>query len=249
MNWSISFAETAYFIIKLCFIFIYQNLYRETLLCKPSITEQSVVGQNTWHGKYYVHGEVYQLTIHLIFLVSRGMVLASLFPGPLKYRDLPSLSVPQPVPIWPPVILYHNGLSFPSNLSNISLWLGTTDTQVPCVASEKRNTQERGFVKIMRHWKVHSVHGQKKHCHRCQGKETTSKFESPNHLSEIQPSLLTSKTLFCSYNFKFLNRETSGTTRFHDSCYSEDLCKLRNRFCPQQNWFICSLYQWINKGS
>lgn len=73
----------------------------------------------------------------LIFVVSRGTVLASLLPGPLKYRDFPSLSTPQPVPTWPPVILYQRGLSFLSNLSNISLWLGTLATQVPCDASRK----------------------------------------------------------------------------------------------------------------
>lgn len=82
------------------------------------------------------------LTIDLIFVVSRGTVLASLLPGPLKYRDFPSLSTPQPVPTWPPVILYQRGLSFLSNLSNISLWLGTLDTQVPCDASRKKKKRE-----------------------------------------------------------------------------------------------------------
>lgn len=91
--------------------------------------------ETTW-----IHRQLWEaaLRIDLIYVVSRGTVLASLFPGPLKYRDFPSLRVPQPVPTWPPVILYQRGLSFLSNLSNISLWLGTLDTQVPCEASKRK---------------------------------------------------------------------------------------------------------------
>lgn len=94
--------------------------------------------QGTW-----IHRQLWEaaLSTDLIFVVSRGTVLASLLPGPLKYRDFPSLSTPQPVPTWPPVILYQRGLSFLSNLSNISLWLGTLDTQVPCDASRKRKRE------------------------------------------------------------------------------------------------------------
>lgn len=94
--------------------------------------------QRTW-----VHRQLWEaaLSTDLIFVVSRGTVLASLLPGPLKYRDFPSLSTPQPVPTWPPVILYQRGLSFLSNLSNISLWLGTLDTQVPCDASRKKKRE------------------------------------------------------------------------------------------------------------
>lgn len=88
---------------------------------------------HAWNSRDIQRWEAALMT-DLIFVVSRGTVLASLFPGPLKYRDFPSLSTPQPVPTWPPVILYQRGLSFLSNLSNISLWLGTFDTQVPCDA-------------------------------------------------------------------------------------------------------------------
>lgn len=107
----------------------------------------------TWNSREettWIHRQLWQaaLRIDLIFVVSRGTVLASLLPGPLKYRDFPSLSTPQPVPTWPPVILYQRGLSFLSNLSNISLWLGTLDTQVPCDASRKKKYMGDALVKL-----------------------------------------------------------------------------------------------------
>lgn len=94
--------------------------------------------KTVWFIAAHIQTEaIYGLFIHLVLVVSKAAVLASLFPGPLKYNDLPSLSVPQPVPTCPPVILYQSWLSLTSNLSNISVGLGLFETHVPCSAKIK----------------------------------------------------------------------------------------------------------------
>lgn len=73
-----------------------------------------------------------------MLLVSRGTVRASRPPGLLKYRALPSLMMPQPPPICPPLRLCQSGLSFPSKPSVSSVGLATDGTQLSCSTVEKQ---------------------------------------------------------------------------------------------------------------
>ena len=55
------------------------------------------------------------------------------------------------------------------------------------------------------------VYGQRKFCHRCWGKETTSKFKpQPSAWNTVITAII--KIVFCFYYFKILNTNTEGTT-------------------------------------
>lgn len=69
---------------------------------------------------------------HRVLVVSRGTVRASLLPGLLKYRALPSPMMPHPPPICPPLRLCQRGLNFPSKPSVSSVGPATDGTQLSC---------------------------------------------------------------------------------------------------------------------
>lgn len=95
-------------------------------------------------------------TTHRVLLVSRGTVRDSRLPGLLKYSALPSLMMPQPPPICPPLRLCQSGLSFPSKPSVSSVGLATDGTQLSCSTAGKQleyikleETQPFGFYTIL----------------------------------------------------------------------------------------------------
>lgn len=76
-----------------------------------------------------------------VLVVSSGAVRASRRPRLLKYSALPSLMVPQPSPICPPLRLCHSELSFPSKSSESSVGLGADGTQLDrSISTEHKHT-------------------------------------------------------------------------------------------------------------
>lgn len=90
------------------------------------------------HGQQTGIQKAFVKTTHRVLLVSRGTVRASRLPGLLKYSALPSLMMPQPPPICPPLRLCQSGLSFPSNPSVSSVGLATDGTQLSCSTVGKK---------------------------------------------------------------------------------------------------------------
>jgi len=90
---------------------------------------------------------------HRVLVVSRGTVCASLLPGLLKYRALPSPMMPHPPPIFPPLRLCQRGLSFPSKPSISSVGLATDGTQLSCSTIEYKRKPEG----IVDRWKTLSI--------------------------------------------------------------------------------------------